>query len=156
MKKFKSFLLLFLLPAFVFAGPGPQVKKEQAKRVLRRTAVVILVAHRKVKEGHIYTGNLAKAIAHQKFARKLYREGKYWRAIHQSRRAKFLAVQAIKANKGAESAEMRYSKEDEEVMKGGPSDDALDAELQKEMPGQSMKDEDVIGSEPDVDLTDSE
>ena len=151
MKTLKTLLFLFLIPAFAIAV-GPQVKKEQAKRVIRRTAVTILIAHKKVKEGKIYTGNLAKAIAHQKFARKLYRQGKYFRAIHQSRRAKFLAIQAIKANKGAETEDMRYSKDDEASMKGGPPDSELDAELLKEMPGESMKDEDVIGTEPDVDL----
>ena len=165
----KKLFLFFLFPAF-FAftkteasslqnerrGPGPQIKKEQAKRIIRRTAVVILIAHKKVKEGHVYTGNLAKAIAHQKFARKLYRDGKYFRAIHQSRRAKFLAIQAIKANKGVESAEMRYSRDDDEATKGGPSDDELDKEMEKEMPGQTMKDEDVITSEPDVDLKEDE
>lgn len=156
MKTLKTFLILLLIPVFGFSRPRPQIKKEQSKRVLRRTAVVILIAHKKVKEGHVYTGNLAKAIAHQKFARKLYREGKYFRAIHQSRRAKFLAMQAIKANKGAESADMRYSKDNEAVMKGGPSDAELDDELSKEMPGEPMKDEDVINSEPDVDLGDGE
>jgi hypothetical protein len=154
MKTLKTLLFLFLIPAFSFAGP--QIKKEQSKRVLRRTAVVILVAHKKVKEGHVYTGDLAKAIAHQQFARKLYREGKYFKAIHQSRRARFLAIQAIKANKGAETAEMKYSKDEESAMKGGPSDDELDAELAKEMPGKSMKDEDMINSEPDVDLKENE
>ena len=167
MKTANKLFFLFFLPAlFTFTNMqasatlkgkgGPQIKKEQAKRVIRKTAVVIRVAHRRVKEGHIYTGNLAKAIAHQKFARKLYREGKYFRAIHQSRRAKFLAMLAIKANKGTETAEMGYSKEDDEVMKGGPSDDMLDKELNEEMPGQTMKDEDVIGTDPDVDLKDDE
>src|SRR3954463_4256325 len=117
MKTLKTLLFLFLIPVFAFAGPGPQVKKEQSKRVLRRTAMVIMIAHKKVKEGHVYTGNLAKAIAHQQFARKLYREGKYFQAIHQSRRARFLAIQAIKANKGVETGEMSYSKDDEAAMK---------------------------------------
>ena len=162
----KKLFFLLLLPAFFSftgaqaasfqKGKSPQVKKEQSKRVIRRTAVVILVAHKKVKEGKVYTGNLARAIAHQKFARKLYREGKYFRAIHQSRRARQLAILALKANKGAESADMRGSKEDEDAMKGGPSDDELDKELTKEMPGESVKDEDVIGAEPDVDLKDNE
>lgn len=167
MKAAKKLLFLFLLPALfsladsqnAFAQKSkasPQVKKVHAKRVIRRTAVVIMVAHKKVKEGKVYTGNLAKAIAHQKFARKLYRNGKFYRAIHQSRRAKHLAILAIKANKGAETADMRYSKEDEDAMKGGPTDENLDSELEKEMPGEPMKDEEVIGSDPDVDLKEDE
>lgn len=131
---------------------GQHIKKEQAKRVIRRTAGVIFVAHKKVKEGGVYTGNLAKAIAHQKYARRLYRAGKFFRAIHHSRRARQLAVLAIRANKGAESPDMRTSKDEEEIMKGAPSDAELDTELQKEMPNESMKDEEVINQHPDVDL----
>lgn len=157
MKIFKKLLLLLMLPSLTaFALPGPMVKKEQAKRVIRRTAVVILVAHKKVKEGKVYTGNLARAIAHQKFAIKLYREGKYFRAIHHSRRAKMLAILAIKANNGTETAEMKFSKEDESAMKGGPSDDELDKELAKEMPAESLKDEEAVAAEPAVDLKDDE
>ena len=156
MNTFKKILLLLMLPSLT-AFAGPMVKKEQAKRILRRTAVVILVAHKKVKEGKVYTGDLARAIAHQKFALKLYREGKYFRAIHHSRRAKMLAIMAIKANKGAESTEMKYEKQDENAFKGGPSDDELDKEIAKEMPAEAAaKDEDVIAAEPVVDLKDDE
>jgi|ERR1051325_6556571 hypothetical protein len=156
MKLFKKLLLLLMLPSVTAFG-GPMVKKEQAKRIIRRTAVVILAVHKKVKEGKVYTGNLAKAIAHQKFAIKLYREGKYFRAIHHSRRAKFLALMAIKANKGAETSEMKYQKEDENAFKGGPSDDELDKELAKEMPAEAAaKDEEAVTAEPAVDLTDNE
>lgn len=151
MKTFKRLLLLLMLPS-LFSFAGPQIKKEQTKRVIRRTAAVIIVAHKKVKEGKVYTGNLARAIAHQRFARKLYRGGKYFRAIHHSRRARVLALMAIKANKGTETADMRYAKEDEEALKGGPSDDELDKALDKEMPGSSAKDEEVIAADPDVDL----
>ena len=155
MRFLKTLLLLALLPS-LFSFAGPQVKKEQAKRVLRRSAAVIFVAHKKVKEGHVYTGQLARAIAHQKFARRLYREGKYFRAIHHSRRARMLAIAAIKANKGVESADLRYAKEDEDAMKGGPSDEDLDKALLKEMPNEPQKDEDVIAADPDVDLKDNE
>lgn len=160
-------LFLFILPA-LFSATGSQasdlkpeikssqVKQEQAKRIIRRTAVVIKAAHRKVKEGKIYTGNFARAIAHQKFARKLYRSGKYFKAIHHSRRARHLAILAIKANNGTETVEMRYSKDDETVMTGGPSDDELDKDVSKAMPTESMKDEEVLGSEPDVDLKEEE
>lgn len=166
MKTFKKLLFLLMLPALFSIGDvqashvkpqkGPQVKKEQTKRVIRRTAAVILVAHKKVKEGKVYTGNLARAVAHQKYARRLYRNGKYFRAIHHSRRARHLAILSIKANKGAETADMKYSKDDESAMKGGPSDDELDKELLKEMPSETMKDEDAIAADPDVDLKEDE
>lgn len=141
------------LPAVSF---GPQVKKEQAKRVIRRTAVVIHVARKKVREGKVYTGNLARAVAHQRLAIRLYREGKFFRAIHHSRRARHLAILAIKANKGAETADMRMTKEEQDTMKGGPSDTELDNALMKDLPDAPQKDEEVLDSEADTDLQEQE
>ena len=158
MKTFKKLLFLLMLPAFTaFITPrGPMIKKDQARHVIRKTALIIMVAHKKVKEGKVYTGDLARAIAHQKFAIKLFRAGEFYRAIHHSRRARFLAIQAIKANKGAEMAEWKLSKEEESSMENGPKDEELDKNLAKEMPGESMKDEDVINIAPVVDLDDKE
>ncbi len=167
MNTFKKLLIVLMFPSVsVFANPslpkepialaGQNVKKEQAKRVIRRTAVVIHVAHKKVKEGKVYTGNLARSIAHQRFAIKLFREGKFFRAIHHSRRARALALLAIKANKGAETGDMKLTKEEEGLMKGGPSDADLDKALAAEMPGASEKDEDAVAKEPDADLKENE
>lgn len=144
-------MLLLLLPGLALAG-GPVAKKIHAHKVIRRTAVVILTAHKKVKENKNYTGDLARAINHQKFARKLYRRGMYLRAIHHSRYARLCAIKAIKANKGDESAETKFTPEEEELMKNPPSEDALIQELTKEMPGESTKDEDAVSTAPDVDL----
>lgn len=151
--------LFFLAPQAGQAQPKPKKPGQRiaAHRVLVKTAFVIHHAYKLVKENKVYTGNLARAIAHQRYARKLYREGKYVRAMHQSRRARYLALLAIKANKGTETAEMNYSKEDEAMMsKNAPSDDELDKELSTAMPNEPSKDEDVMGAEPDVDLGDNE
>ena len=153
MKHLKILFMLLLLPAFTMAYAGPKANKVAARRVLKKTAFVIVVAHKKVKENKVYTGNLAKAIAHQKFARKLYRGGKFLRAIHHSRRARHLAILAIKANKGTETDDLKYSKEDESLMMENlPSDETLEQELIKEMPGESQKDEDVVNTAPDVEV----
>lgn len=153
--------ILFVLVSCLFfipvADAQKPVQKVAARRVLVKTAFVIHHAYKKVKENKVYTGNLARSIAHQKFARKLYREGKYMRAMHQSRRARYFALLAIKANKGAESDDMKYSKEDEAMMaKGAPSDDELDKEMTTAMPNEPLKDEDVINAEPDVDVAGGE
>lgn len=154
--------LLILLPlavekaSFAKQPHHPEVKKVVAHRVIHKTAIVILVAHKKVNEGKVYTGNLARAIAHQHFARKLYREGKYLRAIHHSRRSRILAIMAIKANKGVEESSWKFNKEEEESMKGAPSENELDKALAKEMPNEPSKDEDVVTTSPDVDVSDKE
>ena len=145
-------------------GPKPRAAavrkadKIHARRVIRRTAVVIRVAQKKVKEGKVYTGNLARAVAHQRYARKLYFQGKFLRAMHQSRRARHLAILAIQANKGTETEDMKDTKEDEEIMNAEPVSDAdLDTELNKEMPGYSTKDEEFVDAAlDDIDLSDME
>lgn len=171
-----SRLLLFL---FVLAGTlaftaaeaqpgqrGPRAKRQtvrraekvHARRVIRRTAIVIQHAQKKVKENKVYTGNLARSVAHQRYARKLYLQGRYLRAMHHSRRARQLAILAIKANKGTETADMTYNKEDEEIMNSEPvSDKELDDELDKEMPNQPTKDEDFVDAVlTEIDISDLE
>ncbi len=155
MKTLKLSFALFLVSIFMmsttnlFAQPGLRMK---AHRVIKRTTVVILVAHKKVKEGKVYTGQLARSISHQKYARILFRRGMYVRAIHHSRRARLLSAMAIKANKGSDVKEAGITPEEEELMKNAPSDDELERELLKELPNEKMKDEDVIDTELDVDL----
>jgi len=162
MKTVKAlFLLILLIPVMMSnvttsLTESPQVKKHQAKRIIRKTAVVILIAHKKVKEGKVYTGNLARAVSHQKFAIHLYRTGKIFRAIHHSRRARMFALAAIKANKGSETADINYSKEEDALFKDGPHDEELDKDLAVARPSENTKDEEIIGAEPAVDLSDKE
>jgi hypothetical protein len=132
--------------------------KVHARRVIRRTAYVIVHAQKKVKENKNYTGDLARAIAHQRYARKLYFQGKFLRAMHQSRRARHFAILAIQANKGTETADMKLDPEDEGVMNDSPASDAeLDKELEAASPGYSQKDQDFVDAAlGDLDLSDVE
>lgn len=140
---------MLLLSSFSFAQRG---KRVHAHRAIRRTAVVLVYAHKQVKENKVYTGNLARAVRHQRFARFLFHKGKYFRAIHHTRRARQLAFLAINANKGSVNKEWELSKEDNE---GAPSDDK---ELEKELPKDSegLTDEQLILSElSDIDLAEA-
>jgi hypothetical protein len=132
--------------------------KIHARRVIRRTAFVILHAQKKVKENKNYTGDLARAVAHQRYARKLYFQGKFLRAMHQSRRARHFAILAIQANKGTETADMKLDPEDDAVMNDSPASDAeLDKELETADPGYSQKDQDFVDAAlGDLDLSDVE
>lgn len=165
------FFLLFLFGVGAYteadAQRGPRQNKRpavrraeklHAKRVIRRTAIVIRHAHNLVKENKNYTGDLAKSIAHQKYARRLYFEGKYLRAMHQSRRARQLAILSIKANKGSEPAGAANEKEDDDLMDAEPVTNAdLDKELDENAPGYSTKDEDFVDAAlSEIDLGDME
>ncbi len=171
LSKIILFLLLFTgfaIPENAHAQRGQRTPRQKAaarkadkvhaRRVIRRTAYVILHAQKKVKENKNYTGDLARAVAHQRYARKLYFQGKFLRAMHQSRRARHFAILAIQANKGAETADMKLDPEDEAVMNDTPANDAeLDKELETANPGYSQKDQDFVDAAiSDLDLSDVE
>ena len=132
--------------------------KMHAKRVLRRTAIVIRHAQTCLQQNKNYTGDLARSIAHQRYARKLYFQGNYLRAMHQSRRARHLAILSIQANKGTEPAGSSYEKEDDDIMNAENVSDAdLDKELETNSPGYSTKDEDFVNAAlEEIDLSDME
>ena len=144
-------------------GPrrGPAVhhaEKRHARRVIRRTAIVIRHAQTCLQTNKNYTGDFARAIAHQRFARRLYFKGNYLRAMHQSRRSRQLAILSIQANKGKAPAGSEYDKEDEDIMNQEKvADTDLDTELEKDSPGYSQKDEDFVNAAlEEIDLTDME
>lgn len=141
---FLSALLVFF-SSFAFAQPA---KRKHAHRAIRKTAVVLLYAHKQVKQNKVYTGNLARAVRHQRYARFLFHKGKFVRALHHTRRARMLAFVAINANKGTVSKEWETNKEENQ---GAPDD----KELEKELPAEtaSLTDEQLILQElTDVDL----
>lgn len=172
MKAAKYLLVLLMILGFSAANTlnaqrGPRhpkrpavrhAEKMHAKRVIRRTAIVIRHAQTCVQQNKNYTGDLARSIAHQRYARKLYFRGNYMRAMHQSRRARQLAILSIKANKGTEPADAKNEQEDEDIMNQEKVADAdLDAEVEKDAPGYSQKDEDFVDAAlEEIDLSDME
>lgn len=156
------FLLGIALPADA-QGPrrGGVALRVKSKKVIRRTAVTLFAAQKELKQHKIYTGNFARAVAHQRFARSLWRRGMFIRAIHHSRRARMLAKSVIIANKGAVKAEMDMGTDELPTKKDGsdkmPPDEELDKDLEKEMPGYSKNDEEFVDIVlDDIDLSDLE
>ena len=127
-------------------------ERKAAPRILDKTNLVVSAAYNKVKENKNFTGDLSKAVAHQRFAKKLYMTGQFHRAIHQARIAREYAIKAIKANKGEDFINYKYTPEDEEILKNGPGDAELEAELMKDSPNEKLTDEDLIKSnDPGID-----
>ncbi|MCU0843565.1 MAG: hypothetical protein MUC76_01405 [Spirochaetes bacterium] len=148
-----SFAVAAVLCAAVVLNAAPprgrEAMKDHARGAIKKTAAVIHIAHKKLKENRVYTGDLARSVAHQRFARKLYAQGHYLKAIHHARRARVLAFLAIKANRGEVPKNAELAQND---LKSMPEDSSLDAELQKEMPGQTMRDEDLLAQISDLDV----
>jgi hypothetical protein len=140
-----SALLLFL-SSLAHAQPGK--KRVVAHRAIRKTAAVIIHAHKQVKQNKVYTGNLARAVRHQRYARWLFHQGKYVRAIHHTRRARQLAFLAINANKGSVNKEWEPGKDESQ---GAVDDKELEKELPKDTEG--LTDEQLILQElTEIDL----
>lgn len=138
--------LLVFLTALSYGQPG---KRIHAHRAIRRTAAVLRYTQQQVKEHKVFTGDLARAVRHQRYARFLYRQGKYQRALHHTRRARQLAFIAIQANKGTVQKDWQPNKEEKDT--GSASDKELDQELPKDSEG--LTDEQLILSQlSDIDL----
>jgi hypothetical protein len=153
--KKKLLLVLSTLLLIAFAGSvfaGTMESRKVAKDMIKRTAFVIRIAHKEVNEHHVYTGDLARAIAHQKFAKQLFHDGEYLRAMHQTKRARRLAAKAIKANRGEVPSQADLTAEELSVTANGPSEEQLAGELHVAMPAEPMQDDAVVKLKIDVDL----
>lgn len=144
--------LLTLLVTYPLAEAQKPIAKEKALNVLMRTNRVIGFGHMAVKRGHVYTGDLAKAVRHERFAKKLYLEGMYHKAILHSRRARLLAMEAIKANRVKPTSDCSVTTEENEMMGNSVSDQDLDKELD-DSKAPELKDEDLINNNNlDIDI----
>lgn len=142
--------LIMMIGLSSFAQPGQRIA---AKKCIRRTTVVIMHAQKKLKENKVYTGNMVKSVRHQRYARFLFRQGKFLRAIHQSRRARQLAFLVIQANKGTVEKGWELSKEE------NPTGAPTDADLEKELPAdtENKTDEKLAGEDlKDIDVEEKE
>lgn len=142
---------------------NPAALRVKSKRVLRRTAVVMLAAHADLKRSKVYTGDFARAVRHQRYAVFLWRRGFYVRSIHHSRRARMLAINVIQANKGTVQPGFKMDNEENSLSKNTPPDSQLDNDLKadtefnKNTPVSGDKDEDFVNiMVDDIDLSDLE
>ena len=147
-KHFRHSLLFFL--AFLLSGVLSDVTAQprlryKTNKVFRRTAVVIVAAHHQLKINRHFTGNFARAVAHQRFAKRQYVLGNFRRAIHHSRRARMVALTVIRDNKGTPKKEWEFTAdENPPAGKDNPTDAQLDRELMQDNPNQTFNDEDLI------------
>ena len=134
-------LLLFMAPLAEAQAPV----RQQALNHMLKTNRLIGVAHMSVKRGKVYTGNLAKAVRNQRYAKKLFTNGNYLKAIQFSRRARLFALEAIKANKVKPTSDATLTPEEEKLAGTMPSDQAMNEELAKENV-EEVKEEDLVNN----------
>ena len=101
---------------------------QYAQKVLKRTHFVIVKAKMAVAKNKNYSGDLAKAVAHQKQAKKLFAMKNSHRAILHSRQARMYAFKSLEANKASGDVDQSYQFNKEENTLAGPEDKSLNLE----------------------------
>ncbi|MGD9492594.1 MAG: hypothetical protein AB7V36_04505 [Bacteroidales bacterium] len=148
MKRIALIPVIFSL-VFLFMGASVQaqpIMKEKAKKVVNRSAIVIYAAHKYTITNQVFTGNLKKAVVHQNIAIMLFLEGKYMRAIHQSRRAREFARLQLEANSGRYPA--GFEPESDEMPEGPqPDNSELDAEAEASEFNSIINDDEALSKE---------
>ncbi|MCW8897612.1 MAG: hypothetical protein OQJ96_09695 [Flavobacteriales bacterium] len=157
---FFSFLLLGATSSFAQQRIKPTVKKEvvkekmvekqnvnvsnvDASKVLSKTNQAITAAFSTVNEKKVYSGDLSKAVHHQKIAKKLMSENKNFRAIHHSRMARTLAFRSLRLNKNYDHEKWDYTMEEQALFGNGIPDGELIDELNNTYPNNQFLDEKI-------------
>jgi hypothetical protein len=150
MRKCCTILLLSLVLLSAAMMPvlaARPVERIHARHVVNRTALVIIAAQKAARTGHEYLG-LGRSVAHQRFARQLFREGFYFRAIIHSLRARTLAVNVIRRNKAELIKEATLDKIESSYAQKSPPDQELDQQVEKD----TEKDDSAVDINIDVDI----
>ena len=141
---------LFILVASFHAIGGP-VDRMQANNILIRTNRVIGHAHMSVKKGGNYTGDLAKAVRHERTAKAYFKQGEFEKAIYHSRLARIQASDAIKANKIKLPMDASFSPAELQLFSDLPTNEALEQEAAYQNI-QASSDKDLMTGNLDLEL----
>ncbi len=124
----------------------------QSMKFIKKTSKVLTKAYESVKKGKKYTGNLSKAIEHQKYAKTLLARKMTHRAVQHSRAARKYAMMAIRQNRGKIDNSWNTTAEEKEILGTAISNDELEKELKATNPDLTFNDEKVS----DKDMTEIE
>ena len=139
-KIFSLLLISFLICATLHTANSQPLRRHQARAYLNRTVLIIHEAKDQLNIGKNYTGEFARAVAHQKLARNLFQSGQFQKAIFHSHRARILAFATIKNNKGNLKEDFESTKEEEALQMNTPKEEELDRDLKKSEPNITFDD----------------
>ena len=137
----KMLLIIWVAGILSFQSLSSQpLRKHQARAYLNRTVLIIREAREQLNSGKNYTGDFAKAVAHQKLARNLFLSGDFQKAVFHSHRARRLAFATIRNNKGTVKKDFESTKEEESLQTNPPKDEELDRALKISDPNNNFDD----------------
>jgi len=120
--------------------------KEPAAKFLIKTSKAIQAAYTQLQTGKNFTGDFAKAVAHQRQALELFKSGLFQRAAYHSRLARQFAVNSLQANKG-NAANFTVAQDEKTLFTNNSAllkDTELENELKKKMAGKAFSDQEFI------------
>lgn len=123
------------------------MSRNHAVKVLKRTNHVIVDANKAVKKHKNYSGDLSKALHHQRYAKRLFKNNKIKKSLQHSRIAREYAFKAIKLNKGVINEAFQFTDEERKIIGTNTPDIDLDNELKKSYPAATFNDEKVTDKE---------
>ena len=129
-------------------GPRHQNMNESmmhAQQVIKRTQFVIVKARQAVNKNQNYTGDLARAVAHQKQAKRMFAMKNPHKAILHSKQARMYAFKALGANKSSGDVDQSYQFNAAESATITAEDNALN--LDKELEQTTFDDKAVTDKE---------
>ncbi|MCB0401425.1 MAG: hypothetical protein KDD41_05035 [Flavobacteriales bacterium] len=129
-----------------------EMNMAHAYKAMKRTNKAIALAHGAVKKGKNYTGDLSKAIHHQRYAKHLLKNGKANRAILHTRVARKHAFLAIRANKSTYDRTLEFNDEETKLIGESVGDDELEKEMKQQNPNADFDDSKIT----DKDLSETE
>ena len=127
MKIVRFFIIILVCLTSVTADVFADPTKTQASAFITRTNKFLLSAQEALKKNKVYKGDFTLALRHQEWARKMTARNQFAKAVYHSRRARLLAIKAIKDNKGKLPSNEAFTKA-EYVQLGSryPTDRELD------------------------------
>lgn len=150
----RRLLLFAFLSVFFVSVQAQPMLKYRTRKVLGKTAVVLFAAQKELKASKNYTGDFAMAVAHQRFAKRLFIRRNFRIAAEHSRFARTLAFKVLRDNKAIIQKDWEVSADEQEVMET-LSDKDLRDELLKMNSNVELKDEDLMNDTlKDVDVDD--
>ncbi len=139
--KLKILIITLLVSIFSLQTAVSQpLRKHQAKAYINRTVLILREAREQLNIGKNYTGDFAKAVAHQKLARNLFQSGEFQKAVFHSHRARQLAFATIRNNKGMVKKDFESTKEEESLQTNAPKDEELDRAMKISEPDNTFDD----------------
>ena len=92
---------------------NPDLFKASSTKTLVRTSEMMKQARTLVETSKNYTGKLAKASMHQRYAVLLFKENNFVKAVHHTRRARFLCFEIFKENNKEIPQGFEFGKQEE-------------------------------------------